>query len=345
VRIDGKMLCESTPCEKVVDEGDREIIVQKDLYSTKKQIVTVQRGKSIQIKLEPNFGWLEIESKYDGINVVLDGKNIGKTPIQKRQITPGAHLIEPQGECFNTVPEQFVAEKGRTHTINLGVQQKEAAIQVTAKDDKGNDLEADVFVDGKNVGAAPGKFKIPMCSKEVVVRKEGYEDFRKPLYLDEKMEISINPIIKPQKNSISEMELAGSRDFNRKHDYSVKGIEYSESGKRADDVKYKKTRPLVKVGVTFVVVSALSLGGALISNYLISLQNDDAKKYYDPENTASAKEYLDGANDSKLARNILYGTSAGFFALSIPMFFITKEQPVAVYVDDKGFMLSYNFKF
>jgi len=217
VRIDGKMLCESTPCEKVVDEGEREIIVQKDLYSTKKQIISVQRGNNIQVDLEPNFGWLEIESKYDGVDVVLDGKNIGKTPIQKRQITPGAHLIEPQGECFNTVPEQFVAEKGKTHTINLGVQQKEGAIQVTAKDDKGNDLEADVFVDGKNIGTAPGTFKVSMCSKVVAVKtKKG--EVKQSLKLREKQVSKIDAVLDPSfgnwsKKSTNKMAWYNAKEY------------------------------------------------------------------------------------------------------------------------------------
>jgi len=169
VKIDGKLICQTTPCQRVVDEGQREIVLQKELYATKTQMINVQRGKDIKIDLDPDFGWLEIKSPYDGVDVFLDGKNIGKTPIPKMQITPGPHLIEPKGDCFNTVPEQIIVEKLKVKSVSLSIQEKSAAIEVYSKDEKGNDIEADVFVDGKNVGTSPGTFKIPLCSKEAIV--------------------------------------------------------------------------------------------------------------------------------------------------------------------------------
>jgi len=224
VRIDGKMVCQSTPCDKVIEEGECEITVQKELYLTKKQIVSVQRGNNIQIDLEPNFGRLEIESPYDGVDVVLDGKNIGKTPIQEMQITPGAHIVEPQGECFNTVQEQFVVEKSKTYTVKLAVQQKEAAIQIVAKDEKGNDIEASVFVDGKEIGMAPGMFKVPLCSKEVVITSNTGK-YKEILSLEEKQIFQLNAKI----DSDSEMSIIPAGWFWMGCSIGAYGCNYDES--------------------------------------------------------------------------------------------------------------------
>ncbi|HPM47794.1 MAG TPA: DUF1566 domain-containing protein, partial [bacterium] len=53
-----------------------------------------------------------------------------------------------------------------------------------------------VFVDGKKVGTAPGTFKVPMCSEEVVVKtKKG--EFKQNLSLQEKKVSKIDTILKP----------------------------------------------------------------------------------------------------------------------------------------------------
>jgi|GEM_PF-511546 len=195
IKIDGQLICQSTPCKKVIPEGEREITVQKELYETKTENITIKKGKDINISLSPDYGVLQIISEYKDVDVILDGKETGKTPIPEMKISPGPHRIEPQGECFNTVAEQFVIKKGERHQIKLAVQKKMAAIKVFASDKNGNDMEADVFIDGEKIGTAPGTFKISVCSKEIVVKREE-EEFKETLSLKEKKVYTINAVVK-----------------------------------------------------------------------------------------------------------------------------------------------------
>jgi len=224
VRLDGDLICQSTPCKKVVEEGDREFVVQKELYTTKKEIISIQKGKDVSINLEPDFGWLQIKSSFDNIEVFVDDKSIGKTPLDSIKLSPGPHIVDTRGDCFNSVAEQLVINKNEKHIVNLSVQKKEGAIQVNAKDEKGNDLEAAIVVDGENIGTSPGIFKVGICSKEVVVKYKDSE-FKKALTVQEKTVQSINAVIRQG----SEMVLIsagwfwmGCSSFDNRCDYDEK---------------------------------------------------------------------------------------------------------------------------
>ncbi|HOX46620.1 MAG TPA: energy transducer TonB [Myxococcota bacterium] len=60
----------------------------------------------------------------------------------------------------------------------------EAVLEVQAFDGRGKSLAAEVWVDGHRVGAAPGRFVVPACSREVEVRHPEEGAFRRPLSLE-----------------------------------------------------------------------------------------------------------------------------------------------------------------
>ncbi len=194
VLVDGRITCQKTPCSKMVTMGKHNIVIQKENYLPKEKVFDVKKGQSIKAELEPDFGWLTVSSTVE-IDVLLDGQNIGKAPLNKKVVSPGAHQIETDNECFYKTGEKFQIKRGESKVISLDLKPKESAIKVTARDDKGNDLEADVFVDGKNVGTAPGTSKIPMCSREVVVKaKKG--EFKQNLILKEKKVSTVDAVLK-----------------------------------------------------------------------------------------------------------------------------------------------------
>ncbi|HQO92898.1 MAG TPA: PEGA domain-containing protein, partial [bacterium] len=192
VLVDGRIVCQKTPCSKMVTMGKHTVTIQKENYLPNERSYDIKKGQLINAKLEPDFGWLTVSSPVE-IDVILDGQRIGKTPVNKRIISPGGHQVETDDDCFYKTGEKFQIRRGENKTISLDLKARESAIKVTAGDDKGNDLEADVFVDGKNVGTAPGTFKIPMCSKEVAVKtKKG--EFKQKLILQEKKVTTIDAL-------------------------------------------------------------------------------------------------------------------------------------------------------
>ena len=150
VIIDGKIKCQKTPCSKMITQGKHEISMQLENYVEQTKGTDVKKGTKIRYTLEPDFGYLTVKGKYE-VELKLDGEKIGKTPITKRVINPGAHQIEHTDGCYYQSGEKFQIKRGEHRVIALDLKQKESAIKVTATDDKGNDVEAGVFIDDKKV--------------------------------------------------------------------------------------------------------------------------------------------------------------------------------------------------
>ncbi len=184
VLLNGRILCQKTPCSRMVKEGEYEVSMQKENYLPKIKVETIKESGEINYALEPNFGWVSINSKVP-VDVVLNGQKIGKTPVEKRVVNPGPHQVETYDRCFHPAGEKFFIERGDARTIDLELREKESAIRVRIKDDRENDLKGNVIVDGNKVGVAPGTFKIPLCSREVVIKSISGE------YAEQKEELAL----------------------------------------------------------------------------------------------------------------------------------------------------------
>ena len=184
VIADGKIICQSTPCSKLLTQGNHEIEMQKENYVPKVKKGKITEGKTIKYTLEPDFAWLTVSSNY-AVSLKLDGANIGETPIKEKVISTGNHKIEHTDGCFYDFGENFTVKRGEKKNIRFDLEPRESAIKVYAQDESGNDIEADVFVDDKKVGKAPGTFKVPLCSKELLVKNSKLE-YSEELSLKEK---------------------------------------------------------------------------------------------------------------------------------------------------------------
>ena len=184
VLADGKLLCQSTPCSKMLTAGNHEIEMQMENYVPNSQKQNVKEGKTIKFTLEPDFAWLSISGNYT-VSLKLDGANIGNIPIKNKAISTGNHRIEHTNSCYYDLGENFTVKRGEKKNIRFDVNPRESAVKVYAQDEKGNDLSADVFVDDKKVGKAPGTFKVPLCSQKLIV-KNNNDEYSQELSLKEK---------------------------------------------------------------------------------------------------------------------------------------------------------------
>ena len=194
VLADGKLLCQSTPCSKMLTTENHEIEMQKENYVPNLQKQNIKDGKTIKFTLEPDFAWLSVSGNY-AVSIKLDGANIGNIPIKNRAISTGNHRIEHTNSCYYDLGETFTVKRGEKKNIRFDLDTRESAIKVYAQDEKGNDLRADVYVDDKKVGKTPGTFKVPLCSKKLLV-KNSSDEYSKELTLKERSIQTVQAILK-----------------------------------------------------------------------------------------------------------------------------------------------------
>ena len=184
VIADGTIICQSTPCSKMLTQGNHEIEMQKENYVPNVKRGKITEGKTIKYKLEPDFAWLTVTGNY-AVSLKLDGANIGNIPIKDKAISTGNHKIEHADKCFYDLGETFTVKRGEKKNIRFNFEHRESAIKIYAQDEKGNDINADVFVDDKKVGRTPGTFKVPLCSEKLLIENGDFE-YSEALSLKEK---------------------------------------------------------------------------------------------------------------------------------------------------------------
>jgi len=102
VSVDGKLLCQDTSkgCSKMLVAGAHRVSMQMEGYLDHSELVAVEKGTKIAWKLSPDFGWLTVRSTPPGLDVAVNGKVIGKSPVEKTTLTPGAYEVLVQSPCY-----------------------------------------------------------------------------------------------------------------------------------------------------------------------------------------------------------------------------------------------------
>ncbi|MEN9800419.1 MAG: hypothetical protein RL653_4116 [Pseudomonadota bacterium] len=184
VRMDGALLCKSTPCSKRVASGRHEVVFEQERYAAATVAAVIVKGAVIRGTLEPKFGWLTIETEPPGVSVTVDGVDAGKTPVSAREVDQGTVDVAVSDGCYVRTGERLAIKAGERRTVRLAAKPKLAGLKVNAVDEQGNDLEARVRVDGRDLGEAGASLKVPVCSKEVSVELNSGE-WREALMLEE----------------------------------------------------------------------------------------------------------------------------------------------------------------
>jgi len=190
VLVDGKVICQKTPCSKGVAEGLHQVSMQLEGYSPRAGRIDVQKGAAVHFKLVRDAGWLTVQANAQDALVKVNGVEKGKAPISRLELPAGRYEISATATCHYDDVQKVVLEPGAEKTVALTLKPKIGAIDVVAEDEKGNEVEANVYVDDAKVGATPGMFKVSTCAQGLVVERGG-QKFLQGLRVPEKTVVSV----------------------------------------------------------------------------------------------------------------------------------------------------------
>ena len=184
----GRKMRWSTPCSKALTLGIHEISIAVDgsRYLPKKETVTISKGSSLTWKLTPNFGLLTVRSEPAGLDVKLDGKIVGKTPLENMEVDIGGHEVLVTSECHYDTGEKVNIERGVHRQVTVSLIGKQGIVDVVAEDQNGNAVKAEVFVDNERLGYTADVFKVSICSKLLRVYRQGYREFTRSISIAER---------------------------------------------------------------------------------------------------------------------------------------------------------------
>lgn len=180
VMLDGKLLCQATPCSKAIAQGMHQLsmVMEGDRWEERSERVAVKENAAFHWTLRSRYGSVSVGSTPGGLDVTVDGKKVGITPLEDFELPSGEHDILVVSPCHFDQGKRTLVKTGEHQTINVTLPARQGAVEVLVTDSAGNDLPAAVTVDGVTVGKAPGIFKVSICAKEgMIVHGERVKTF------------------------------------------------------------------------------------------------------------------------------------------------------------------------
>ena len=170
VLADGSVLCQSTPCSKLVPSGTLQVQMQRERYAPRTEAVTIAAdGASVvDWTLTPTFGWLTVRTVPESLSVTINGEAV-RSPVVRREVDPGAYDVRLADPRYYEKGERATVATGAERTVTLAPVAREGAIEVTATDAKGNDVAGKLTVDGCAEGEVPGTVKLMVGKHKLAV--------------------------------------------------------------------------------------------------------------------------------------------------------------------------------
>jgi hypothetical protein len=173
VEIDGVPVC-TTPCSRQVATGRHAIALKIPRYLPLIEDVELKKGQKPFVRtLVPNFGKVNVVTTPGDLEVVLDGKVIGKSPIVEFEVDPGWHAIVARGQQYFEKGAEFSIGRGETKPIAITLVGRYGGVSIAVKDSKGNDVSAAVSIDGVSIGDSPLQHKLLIGQHLIGASKQG----------------------------------------------------------------------------------------------------------------------------------------------------------------------------
>jgi serine/threonine-protein kinase len=190
VTVDGTKRCDDTPCViRELPPGDHEVKVSATGYEpAPPRSITVDGRRDVlaDFQLAATKGTGFKVTGASGVRVAVDGKDLGGLPQERRDLTPGEHLLHFSGERYLPLDKKITVASGEI--VDLG--------SVPLKVTKGRALlelatpGARVFLvnptDRKEVPQLPMAIEFDATERwELQATKDGFQDFDERISFDD----------------------------------------------------------------------------------------------------------------------------------------------------------------
>ena len=200
--------------------------IECDLYHTETGTVTVNERVTIDKKLRPNYGYINVTtSPESGAKVYVNGKYIGESPIKSDKLVSGSHTVRVMKDMFKMKEQSFVVNDGQTTNATLNMSANFVNVTINT------DADADIYVDDdyKAKGKWSGRLSDGLHNFEA--RKANHRSTKKSLdlVLGEKQTITLE----------APKPISGSLDVNSSPmsaEIYIDGIHYGQTPNFINDV-------------------------------------------------------------------------------------------------------------
>jgi hypothetical protein len=158
--------------------GAHNIVISKDGYDNFQQSVTIEGGQtnSVVANLSSPSGEIDIETTPAGVEVVIDGKSYGASPV-RATVAAGDHSYTVKRPGSEPYQSTFTMRSGAiiTKKLNLGATAATGIVEVRTIPPG-----ATVLADGTPMGGqTPTSFRLAAGPHTVVISLQGYRPIQR----------------------------------------------------------------------------------------------------------------------------------------------------------------------
>jgi hypothetical protein len=295
--LDGKIIGTTPSSLESVAIGTHEVEIKTEGYVKWKKTVNVKKGKEIILDavLQPITGTVSIESDPAEAIILLDGKDVGRTPANLTSIKTGVYEVELQKEGYVSWKKSLKVKAGNEYPLTAKLMEMAGSLNINS-----NPPSAIVCIDGKETGNTPAIITDLDSGKyQVEVKMDSYEIWSDSVTISPGKEFTV----------IAELQMkSGSVIINSNPLNAIILIDNKEAGitpKTITDLSHKKHLVEVKIdgyeawsetidfepGVELSVMAELQMKAGSVS---ISSEPPNAIILIDTKNVGATPKTLTG---------------------------------------------------
>jgi len=169
--LNGEPDARKTPYNTEVSEGNVRIIAVLEQHEKADTTVFIrQNNQSINIKLKPNFGVLEIKPAFSD-NIGSDKGwalmiNNGWQSSYENKLSPGNYDVKLSHECYEDINFKVGINKGSREVFDMAANIKLKKGGLVLKAERNGEPSSEpVYVNGKQAGETPFSGTVPICAE------------------------------------------------------------------------------------------------------------------------------------------------------------------------------------
>ena len=178
IYIDDNLKNTGEHAESVIIGSTHTYKIECNLYHTETGTVTVNERMTIDKKLRPAFGYINVSTTPEqGAKVFVNGEYLGLSPIKSDKLKSGSHTVMVMKDMFKMTEKSFVVNDGQTTNATLNMSSNFVNVTINT------DADADIYVDDdyKAKGRWTGRLSDGLHNFEA--RKQNHRSTKKSLDL------------------------------------------------------------------------------------------------------------------------------------------------------------------
>jgi putative ABC transport system substrate-binding protein len=183
IYLDGKEREQTPFVLSGVQLGEHLVRVVKEGYEQYEERVSVTAGerKKVIVPLRRIVGALSVRTEPSGARVYIDGKQVGTSPHEAKDLSPGAHNVRIEKEGYTSWEGIETVIAGKRVEVPIELKTRVGHLEVLSEP-----AGAKVFLDGKEMGQTPLSLPdLRTGEHQVRVTREGYETYEEEVRIIE----------------------------------------------------------------------------------------------------------------------------------------------------------------